>query len=109
MSLNLLQFSPRITALPVIHGSGDFALEVRRVMLASKFDCVAVPLPESFRQNVEKAIEFLPVPTLVTQEEPPIYKTSWSPADDVASEEDNDEPDERQFNYVPIDPCQAVI
>ena len=48
MSHEFLQFGPRITVLPVVHGSGDFALEVRRVLLAEKFDCLAVPLPESF-------------------------------------------------------------
>jgi len=45
MPNNILQFSPRITCLPVIHGSGDFAIAVRRLMLERAFDCVAVPLP----------------------------------------------------------------
>ena len=107
MADSVLHISPRITALPVIHGSGDFALEVRRVMLAGKFDCVAVPLPESFREQVEKGIEFLPIPTLVTQEEPAVYRASWTPEDDA--DDDTDDDDERRFNYVPIDPCQAVI
>ena len=30
-------------AVPVIHGSGDFAIAVRRVMLEHDFDCLAVP------------------------------------------------------------------
>jgi hypothetical protein len=43
MLSDVLQLSPRITCLPVIHGSGDFALAVRRLMLEQAFDCVAVP------------------------------------------------------------------
>ena len=34
-------------------------------MLAEKFDCLAVPLPPSFKRNVEEAIGVLPVVTLV--------------------------------------------
>ena len=49
----LLKLGDRITVLPVIHGSGDFALEVRRVMLENDFDCVAVPLPPSLQEGVE--------------------------------------------------------
>ena len=66
MPSDVLQLSPRITCLPVIHGSGDFSLAVRRLMLEQAFDCVAVPLPPSFQQDVERAIEFLPSPSLVT-------------------------------------------
>jgi hypothetical protein len=101
----IIQLTPRITLLPIIHGSGEFALAVRRVMLEEKFDCVAVPLPPSFQQDVEKAIEFLPSPSLVTQAEEGRYNTEWSPDDD----EDDDEKEERQLSYVPIDPCQGVI
>ena len=57
---SLLRFSPRLTVLPVIHGSGDFAIELRRRMLAESFECLAVPLPPSFQQDVEEAIESLP-------------------------------------------------
>jgi hypothetical protein len=90
----LLKFSDRITCVPVIHGSGDFAVEVRRLMLSEKFDCLAVPLPPSFKHDVEKAIATLPVVTLVAQAEPVTY---------------GDEESEAAVNYVPIDPCQPVI
>ena len=70
MHSDFLKISPRITVLPVIHGSGDCAVEVRRVMLEQKFDCLAVPLPPSFQADVERAIEHLPAITLVTQAEP---------------------------------------
>ena len=48
---SVFQLGPRITILPVIHGSGDFSFEVRRRMLAGKYDALAVPLPESFRES----------------------------------------------------------
>src|SRR4051794_12326922 len=73
-----LSFSLRITCLPVIHGSGDFALAVRRMMVEQSFDCLAVPLPPSFQADVERGIEFLPSPTIVTQPETPQFEAEWS-------------------------------
>lgn len=98
MPHDLFKFSERITVLPVIHGSGDFAVEVRRVMLEEKFDCLAVPLPPSFKHDVEKAISSLPVVTMVAQAEP--LELEGPDA------EDGGEP---TINFVPIDPCQPVI
>lgn len=103
--------------LPVIHGSGDFAWEVRRIMLENTFDCVAVPLPASFRDAVEEGIEELPVPCITIQRE-------WSPGDyslrEFQAEQDFDgggehaeeageESGSHHASYVPIDPCQPVI
>jgi hypothetical protein len=116
MLSEILQLSPRVAVLPIIHGSGDFALEVRRVMLAHRYDCLAVPLPPSFQQEVETAIEWLPTPSLVLQREAPRFPASWSPHDwspEENEEEDGDneldEDDEPGVSYVPIDPCQGVI
>ena len=103
----VLQFSDRVFCLPIIHGSGDFAIEVRRVMLSQRFDCLAVPLPPSFQHDVEQAITTLPSITLVMQEEPAdIAAQEWTGDDD--DENDDDEFDQT-FSYVPIDPCQGVI
>src|SRR5262245_43787268 len=105
----VLRLSPRVTCLPVIHGSGGFALAVRRLMLEEAFDCLAVPLPPSFQVDVERAIELLPSPTIVTQPEPLRFETEWSPdaeSDDDSAGDPNDEP---THSYVPIDPCQPVI
>ncbi len=108
-----LHLSPRISVLPVIHGSGDFAVEVRRVMLSEDFDCLAVPLPGSFQEDVERAIAFLPSVTAVLQEETKSFDTasfdttSWTPDSEAAGEDDD--ADRRTFSYVPIDPCQPVI
>lgn len=104
MTSDFLKISPRITALPVVHGSGDFAIEVRRIMLSHKFDCLAVPLPGSFHEAVETAIAELPAITVVMQPETATYNTDWSPE----AAEDSNEPT-RECSYVPIDPCQPVI
>ena len=56
-------------------GSGDFAQEVRRILLTERFDCIAVPLPPSFQTSVETAIPLLPTPTMVVQAEPPDSQT----------------------------------
>ncbi len=111
MPSDFLKLSPKITVLPVIHGSGDFAVEVRRVMLAEKFDCLAVPLPPSFQNDVERAIEFLPGITAVMQDEPRTFAAgAWSPDRDTDDVDEDDGPDEmRAVSYVPIDPCQPVI
>ena len=102
----------RITCFPVIHGSGDYALAVRRLMLEQSFDCVAVPLPPSFQADVERGIEHLPSPTIATQPEPGFDASQWMPdserEDDQADEAD-DEDAEPTHSYVPIDPCQPVI
>ena len=92
----ILRFSPRVTCLPVVHGSGDFSLEARRWLLEERFDCVAVPLPPSFQASVEEAIGRLPSPAIVVQREPPRFEAGESS-------------ERGTLNYVPIDPCQPVI
>ncbi|MCI0357713.1 MAG: hypothetical protein L0211_04405 [Planctomycetaceae bacterium] len=108
MPSEILQFSPRITCLPVIHGSGEFALAVRRLMLEHEFDCVAVPLPPSLAPLVERGIELLPTPTMVCQPEPRWGVQDWSGG---FEDEDENEDDEGGpgCSYVPIDPCQPVV
>ena len=86
-STSVFEFSPRITAFPVVHGSGDYAQEVRRVLLARRFDCLAVPLPSSFQRAVENAVEALPQVHIVAQK---------SADGEIAS-------------FVPVEPCQPVI
>ncbi len=99
---SLLKIGDRISVLPVIHGSADSALQVRKCMLDGKYDCVAVPLPPSFQSDVEKGIDLLPTPTMVWQSGAKKYGSQWSP------DSENEEPDNR-VSYVPIDPCQPVI
>src|SRR5262245_61046815 len=87
-----LALSERVCVLPIIHGSGNFAVRVRDEMLARTPDCLAVPLPPSFQEQVEAAVAGLPTVRAVVQH-------------------DGDAPEGREagFSYVPIDPCQGVI
>jgi hypothetical protein len=100
---DFLRIGPRVRVLPIIHGSGDFAIRVREELLSRPYDCVAVPLPPSFQEDVEAAIEQLPSISVVAQL-------------DVDSEDEDDDFDDdgdgdgaAGFSYVPIDPCQGVI
>lgn len=109
----VLKLGNNITVLPVVHGSGDFAVEVRRLMLSHSFDCVALPLPPSFQAEVESAVGWLPNVSVVLQREPATQfgvSEEYSP-DDSDDEDDFDgpEPTEGRCSYVPIDPCQPVI
>jgi len=83
----VFEFSQRVTAFPVVHGSGDYAQEVRRLLLARRFDCLAVPLPPSFQREVERCVELLPQVHVVAQ------KSS----------------DGESASFVPVEPCQPII
>lgn len=100
-----LSLGPRITLLPVVHGSGACALAVRKWLLEHPCDCLAVGLPESFRYAVLDRIQSLPRPSLVLQQpvESPVGKwtSDWNPSG-------NEQPPPA-WSYVPIDPCQPVI
>jgi len=103
MLCEFLRISPRISVLPIINGSGDFAVEVRRAMLSSTFDCLAVPLPPSFQSDVERAVDFLPSVTAVVQPEPLRFDRDWT------AEQTEETESGLATSYVPIDPCQGVI
>lgn len=104
MDSELLKIGPHVTALPVVHGSGDFAVEVRRIMMSNHYDCLAVPLPGSFQSNVLDQVLQLPTPSVVVQRAAPAFQTEWSESSDEAEEEL-----ENECSFVPIDPCQPVI
>ncbi len=124
----LLRIGERIAVLPIIHGSGQCALTVRRWMLENQFDVVAVPLPPSFRDAVESAVLELPKPSIVIQPSHPRLGPSGddessfdqlSPFADESDDEDDwdeigdgendDQAEPALCSYVPIDPCQPVI
>src|SRR5262249_2982636 len=96
---DFLTISPRIRVLPVIHGSGDFAVQVREELLGRPYDCLAVPLPPSFQEDVEAAIDRLPAISVVVQRD----------AETGESEDESETEAEPGFSYLPIDPCQPVI
>jgi hypothetical protein len=115
-----LKIGEFITVAPVIHGSGDFAVELRRILLSERFDCLAVPLPPSFQDDVEAGIDRLPHISAVLQEESPEFEPGDSdrefPGTEFGAPDfDDDDSDEsgprmrRRVSYVPIDPCQPVI
>ena len=104
----VLTLGRNITLFPVIHGSGDFAVEVRRLMLSRKFSCLAVPLPPSFQSAVEAAVEQLPSVSVVLQREP-LREFSGTSTNFETGAEDDDTNDVAPASYVPIDPCQPVI
>ncbi|MDB4338924.1 hypothetical protein OAF09_00920 [bacterium] len=112
---DLLRIGPHVTLLPIVHGSGQFALTVRKWMLDKNFDCLAVPLPRSFQGCVESAILDLPRPSIVIQRPQTdafamgdssnfSAPTDWDP-----ETEEQDDPETPPISYVPIDPCQGVI
>ncbi len=87
---SVFRISPRLVLFPILHGSGDVAQEVRDRLIDHRCDCLAVPLPPSFEYPLEEAVADLPTISLVVQQERP---------------RDGD----MAVNYVPVDPCQAVI
>jgi hypothetical protein len=66
------------------------AQEVRETLISRRIDCLAVPLPPSVEEPVERAVNKLPRISLVVAREP---ETDNTPV----------------VNFVPVDPCQAVI
>ncbi|WP_165074099.1 hypothetical protein [Paludisphaera rhizosphaerae] len=84
---DFLTIASGIRVLPIVHGSGDFAIRVREELLARPYDAVAVPLPPAFQEDVEEAVERLPEISAVVRQ-------------DVGDE---------GFSFVPIDPCQGVV
>src|SRR5262249_60324371 len=102
-SADFLTTGARIRVLPIIHGSGDFAIQVREELLARPYDCVAVPLPPSFKDEVEAAVERLPQISVVVQVD------AESDEEGSLGEDAADEETGPGFSYVPIDPCQGVI
>lgn len=108
----ILKLGANITVLPVVHGSGDCAVEVRRLMLSHNFDCVALPLPPSFQIEVESAVGWLPNVSIVLQREPTTdfgVSDEYSPDENDDDDDDDDDDNEGRCSYVPIDPCQPVI
>ena len=105
-----LKLSERITLFPTAYASADSAVALRRYLLEHEFDCIAIPLPQSFQPSVEQAVLSLPKPSLVLQRMQPFEATMDSPWE----EPDEDDAIEEEYlrsvsTYVPIDPCQAVI
>ena len=115
----LLELGPHVTVLPVVHGSGDFAWEVRRLMMKHPYDCLAVALPPSFQSATEEAILQLPTPSIVVQRDLQyLTPTDFSLSNEFSEDDDaqgfnpadpSNEDRELGVSYVPVDPCQGLI
>lgn len=88
--MNVLDIDERLTLLPVVHGSSAYSVAVCRYLLENRFDSIGVPLPDSNRSAVLECVAALPSITAVVQ---------------LRERED----DPAIADYVPIEPCQAVI
>ncbi len=104
LMMDSLQFDDSLTLLPVVHGSASYAVAVRRFLLEHSFDCIAIPLPASFRNSVLSGVEKLPTPNAVVQ-----LATLEFDSNDSVSKSNGLEELVRTASYVPIDPCQAVV
>ncbi len=110
---DFLTIGPGIRVMPIIHGSGDFAIQVREELLRRPYDCVAIPLPPSFQEEVEAAVERLPEISAVVQvdaeDDESDGEADFELDADVDAEIEADGGPTQGFSYVPIDPCQGVI
>ncbi len=76
--------SPQITAFPALHGKAVFAMQLRQLFWAKRFDCVAIALPACLQQDCIEGLEKLPF----------IHALSIHSA---------------MRCYLPFDPCDAYI
>ncbi|MFH0925053.1 MAG: hypothetical protein V1872_05385 [bacterium] len=75
-----------ICIVPIISGRTSFAHEVRRVFLNYKFECIAITLPEPFREKTLVGVQNLPYITTVISQN-----------------------DDRVSHYFPVDPCDGMV
>ncbi|MFN5394124.1 MAG: hypothetical protein ACK5EO_09450, partial [Planctomycetota bacterium] len=90
-----------LTLIPVVHGSGAYASALRKELLSTPFDALAVPLPASFASDVIRGVGRLPALSAVVR-----LSAQQDRFDEV---DDSHETTSLRGTYVPIDPCQAVI
>lgn len=84
-----MKLLPGITLVPVLHGRAVFSSHVRYLCNTEKYDCIAIDLPEPFKDELCDAVTELPLISAVTAE----GKT------DPAS----------PLYYLPSDPCDATV
>jgi len=94
-----------LTLIPVVHGSAAYASALRKELLSRSFDALAVPLPESFSEEVIRGVERLPALSLVVRRNA-LGQDGIEEAAGWGQELPEAMP---RGTYVPIDPCQGVI
>ncbi|MGE3164840.1 MAG: hypothetical protein AB7O52_08035 [Planctomycetota bacterium] len=92
-----------IECVPVIHGRLAFAIEVRRRLLARRYDAVAIELPPTLAAAVEEALELLPRVTFVTYCDQPRFLAGHGSSEFAGA---GDSP---VTYYVPIQPADGMI
>ena len=98
--------SERCRIVPVVNGDGVYARAIERWLLQNPCDCLIVPLPAAFADEVLHAAAKLPNVAAVIQQPLP----EWQRKADLDFESNDLEADvEPVAHFVPIDPCQAVI
>jgi len=94
-----------LTLIPVVHGSAAYASALRKELLSRSFDALAVPLPESFSEQVIRGVERLPALSLVVRRN----ALGQDGIEEAAGWEQELPEAMPRGTYVPIDPCQGVI
>jgi len=94
-----------LTLIPVVHGSAAYASALRKELLSRSFDALAVPLPESFSEEVIRGVERLPALSLVVRKN----ALGQDGIEEAAGWEQELPEAMPRGTYVPIDPCQGVI
>jgi hypothetical protein len=92
----------RFSYLPVVPGRLEFAIEVRRRILAAKPDVVAVELPETLEDAYLDAIRRLPQISVVFYNDTTL---GAKPADSVYSPHADDD----RSVYVPVEPADPFV
>lgn len=84
-----MKFLPGITLVPVLHERAAFSSYIRNLCNTEKYDCIAVDLPEPFKEELCDAVNELPFISAVT----------------AAGKTEAASP----LYYIPTDPCDATI
>jgi len=93
MPQDCFRLDDSITLLPVVHGCGQYARAVENWLLHRSFDCLAVPLPESFQSPVMMAVNRLPIPSIVIQRPVDQDLLDLDPSDEESGDTNDDEED----------------
>ena len=84
----------KIRYFPVVPGKLEFAFELRKLLLASRPQVVAVELPGFLARAYERALARLPEISVILYHE--------------AASADNKDDDDRAI-YVPVEPCDPFV
>ncbi len=87
----------RLTYFPVVPGRLEFAIRIRRYILAHRPNLVAVELPTSLEDLYRKALDRLPQMSVI------VIPDALTGSSAYNSEE------EQQASYIPVEPCDPFV